>query len=370
MSIDGVDQFVFDNVPRRSRLDSAIIEYAALQRGYGVIRARRFILMLKVAGDALSFQGLNGPDVSQVARLNCNYRDLHRKLLAGHGIPVPEHAVFAGIQSTAGQRYAGELGGSVRVLPARLSGVKGVTPGVRSEAAFGRAWRRAVAAYGAKGASRPVLVEKLPAGEHHRFFVVDDDVVAVSRMVPANVVGDGTSNVKELIEQKNAVRALNPLLRDYKIVAKADSLRGLTRSGYTLRDVPGVNETVTLRYRTSLSSGIDVVDVTDQVDSRLKQLAIEAVRVMPGLCYGTVDMVVPRVTEPAASPSAGAVVTQVDDASEPLGLFPSHGERRDIAGAILDHYERAPRWKRNQEPHPVALLAGGRGYREPLHLEH
>lgn len=48
-----------------------------------------------------------------------------------------------------------------------------------------------------------VMVEEYIPGKEYRFLVMGDDVVAVLHREPANVCGDGSSTIKELIAQKN-----------------------------------------------------------------------------------------------------------------------------------------------------------------------
>ena len=48
-----------------------------------------------------------------------------------------------------------------------------------------------------------VLVEEFVAGTEYRFFILDGKCEAVVLRVAANVVGDGSSSIRELVEKKN-----------------------------------------------------------------------------------------------------------------------------------------------------------------------
>ena len=48
-----------------------------------------------------------------------------------------------------------------------------------------------------------ILIEEFISGKEFRFFVIGDEVVGILHRVPANVTGDGTKTVSELVELKN-----------------------------------------------------------------------------------------------------------------------------------------------------------------------
>ncbi|MRB24833.1 bifunctional glutamate--cysteine ligase/glutathione synthetase, partial [Bacillus thuringiensis] len=48
-----------------------------------------------------------------------------------------------------------------------------------------------------------VLIEEFINGTEYRFFVLDGKVSAVLLRIPANVIGDGSHTIEELVAQKN-----------------------------------------------------------------------------------------------------------------------------------------------------------------------
>jgi len=211
-------------------------------------------------------------------------------------------------------------------LPARAAAYRAVIRDA-SSTAWQRRWR-------------PVLVEKHFEGNDFRAFVVGDKVVSVTQRKPANVVGDGLATVGELIERKNAIRSQNVYLCDHPIPTRLDSLDLLARAGLTMSHVPAPGQTVVLRSVCNLSAGGDSIDVTDEAHPGFIDIAIRAVRAIPGVEYAGVDLITPDIT---ACPAAGNhIVSEVEHSPAMIAHFPLIGTRRDMAGAVLQHYLNHP----------------------------
>ncbi|WP_129662621.1 hypothetical protein [Phytoactinopolyspora endophytica] len=288
-STAGIEQFIADNVPRPARLTSAVLEFAAIQRGLVSRRLNRNILLVDLpSGDKIPFRGLNGPDSSEPGQQMCSWPDAMRGLLQTRGLPVAPYSTFEPTQRKRASRYAERIGTPVTITPARRAPGPGSTAAVTGSSQFRSAWRRATDAY-ERNSGGPVLVEQHVPGRRFHVLVVDDRVVAVTWVDGAEHIG-------------------MPVLS---------------------RDDP-----------TRPASG-RLVDVTERTHPRLQRLAIDAVAALPGLAYAGVDIFAPDIDDAAGQ----AVVAHVDGAPPPLAMFPTDGPARDIAGAILEHYVRSPRWK-------------------------
>lgn len=57
-----------------------------------------------------------------------------------------------------------------------------------------------------------IIIEEYVEGDEYRVYVVGNEVSAVTKKVTANVIGDGVSNVNQLIRMKNKERKKNPYL--------------------------------------------------------------------------------------------------------------------------------------------------------------
>jgi len=139
-----------------------------------------------------------------------------------------------------------------------------------------------------------ILAEKMFFGTEYRLIATRNKFLAATNRVPANVVGDGIHNIKELIDIKN-----NDLRRgdDYrksliKIKFDKDALEILKKQKLRLTSVIKKNKTVFLRNNSNLSTGGDSVDVTDIIHQDIKKIAIKTIRSIRGLAYAGIDIMV------------------------------------------------------------------------------
>src|SRR5690625_4568957 len=108
--------------------------------------------------------------------------------------------------------------------------------------------------------------------------------------IPAFVIGDGSSSVKELISRKNRERKLNPHT-SFRPIVIDDTLEGhVARQGFSLSSVPAQGEEVILRGNANLSSGGESVDRTDDLPQEILDAAVKAVGSVPGLTAAGVDL--------------------------------------------------------------------------------
>jgi len=180
-----------------------------------------------------------------------------------------------------------------------------------------------------------LLVEEHVRGTDFRYYVAGDQVIGVIRKVRAHVIGDGYSTVRELIEQKNSARKLNPYLRHAPIRMDSEVERLIDAAGLTEESVPTDEQLIYLREKSNVSAGGDSVDYTEMASTKTKQLAIDSIAALPGVSHGGVDIIV----ENPGTEEETAAVLEINAAAElGLHLFPAEGAPRDIPGALIDHY--------------------------------
>lgn len=180
-----------------------------------------------------------------------------------------------------------------------------------------------------------VIVEQHVEGKEYRLYVVDDHVVAAYNRVPANIIGDGEHTIEELIDLKNLERKKNARLNSCLIHMDTEILDFIQSAGYTLESIPRKAEQIYLRQKTNVSSGGDPIDVTETIPDSYKQIAIDAIKAVPGLLHGGVDIIV----NDNRKMDVPAVVIELNPTAQIGGaLFPLNGKSRDIPGAIIDYY--------------------------------
>jgi GNAT-family acetyltransferase (TIGR03103 family) len=148
---------------------------------------------------------------------------------------------------------------------------QGITVGVRGEeeleAAIGRARRFC----------DRVLLESCHPGEDLRIVVIGYKVVAASIRKPAQVVGDGVTPVRTLIE-KQSRRRMAATSGESRIPIDEETERCLMEEGRTLNDVLRTGETVVVRKTANLHTGGTIHDVTEDLHPALRAAAEEAAR--------------------------------------------------------------------------------------------
>ena len=137
---------------------------------------------------------------------------------------------------------------------------------------------------------RVALVQKYVQGRDYRIVVLDKEIISAYERIPLNVIGDGRSTIKQLLEKKN--RAFAASNRDTRIDFKdARMANKLKVEGLAFHSKPAGGEQVFLLDNANLSTGGDAVDVTGTIHPDFKKLAINLTRDM-GLRLCGVDLMV------------------------------------------------------------------------------
>ncbi|MHC0552921.1 acylphosphatase [Salinicoccus sp. CNSTN-B1] len=273
-----------------------------------------------------------GDLVSNEAVIIGSEKDDTKEVLKEKGVPVPlgkgfsEEATDEEIIS-----YSKTLDYPLVLKPTNASQGDGVVTNIRSDEEFLAAihYIRQELGY------QEVIVEQHVDGEEYRVYVVDDSVIAIYNRKPANVIGDGVHDINELIELKNRERRRNARLNSCLIEIDKEIPEYIQEAGYALTSIPEKGERVYLRKKTNVSTGGDPLDATDELSDEIKQIAVDALKAIPGFKHGGVDII---VNENRAQ-DVPAVVIELNPTAQIGGaLFPLRGTARDIPGAIIDYY--------------------------------
>lgn len=259
-------------------------------------------------------------------------KDDTKIVLEKAGVPVPKGKGFAP-EATDEEiiAYSKKLGYPLVLKPTNASLGNGVVTNIRSDEDFLRALHYVRRDLGYD----EVIVEQFVKGKEYRVYVVGDKVIAAYNRVPANITGDGIHTIEELIRLKNHVRKQNARLNSCLIHMDVEILDFISRAGYALESIPKKGELIYLREKTNVSGGGDPIDVTDEMPDKYKQIAIDALKAIPGFIHGGVDIIVNEDKEI----DAPAVVLELNPTAQIGGaLFPIEGKARDIPAAIIDYY--------------------------------
>ncbi|MFO0790728.1 MAG: cyanophycin synthetase [Pirellulales bacterium] len=263
-----------------------------------------------------------------VAEMIASDKHLTRQLLKTVGVPVADGRVVTDAEDA--WQAAEEIGGPVAVKPLNGNHGRGVATNLTTREQVAAAYEVAIKE------GRAVMVEQSIVGDDYRMLVVGNQLVAAARREPAQVVGDGKSTVRELVDEVNR----DPLRSDghatvlSKIKLDSTAIAVLSEQGFTIDSVVPAGVKVLIRRNANLSTGGTATDVTDQVHPDIVRRAVDAVR-MVGLDIAGVDVVCRDITRPLRE-QGGAVIEVNAGPGLRMHLRPSHGSSRPVGRAIVD----------------------------------
>jgi cyanophycin synthetase len=181
-----------------------------------------------------------------------------------------------------------------------------------------------------------VIVQNFISWSDHRVLVVGDEVIAVAKRLPASVVGDGKSTLRELVknENKNPLRIwwdhtspLSPIKLDH------ESLEYLTKNWYSDMSIPEVWKRIFLRGNANLSTGGTSIDLTDTIHPSVWSIAVLATKLV-WLEIAGVDIITSDISKPLTE--TGGVIIEIN-ATPWLRMhhYPFEGVQRNVSKAIL-----------------------------------
>ena len=256
------------------------------------------------------------------------------ELLNLAGLPGSEHQVVSTWEQTL--KAAEDYGYPVVIKPYDRDNGQGVYAGITTTEDLQHAYTEVT-----KIVPR-FLVERHFEGVGHRITIVDQNIITVTKKLPATITGDGISTVQQLIDaQQGSSRyirrpengepfiligsAVPPMTVDDEVVGM------LAQQSHTLHTVPAAGEQLQLRRRNNASAG----GVTQAIDKTTvhpdnQELCLRAARVMD-LDIAGVDLLIPDITQSWLT--TGALICEVN-------AVPQVGYNHGIT-QIVDHIFQA-----------------------------
>lgn len=253
-------------------------------------------------------------------------KDLTRTFLKQAGVPVPEGRTVGG----AGEAWeaAQDIGLPIVVKPTDANHGRGVFIDLTTQEQVADAYQQAL------NEGSCVMVEKFIPGVDHRLLVVGSEMIAASRGDPAIVVGDGQSNIVQLIEdQLNSDPRRGELETcpwDKIDTVKWDPviLADLQNQGHPPESVPHDGERVMVARFANWA-----IDITDDVHPTVRDHVIIAAKVA-GLDICGVDVVCEDISKPLEE-QGGAIVEINASPGLLMHLRPAVGKVRPVGEAIV-----------------------------------
>ncbi len=304
-----VDAAVQRNIPYRRMTEGSMVQF-----GWGSKQKR--------------IQAAETSDTSAIAEAIAQDKELTKNLLAAAGVSVPIGEVVTNADDA--WRAAQRIGGPVVLKPKDGNQGKGVVANIHTEEKA-RAGFAVTQAFG-----RETIVERYLPGADYRLLVVGNRLSAAARREPAQVVGDGTHTVAELveIENKNPLRGDGHATALTKIQFDDVALAHLASSGLSPQYVPKTGERVLLRNNANLSTGGTATDVTDDVHPDVAASAVAAAQ-MIGLDIAGVDILCEAIYKPLEQQGGGIVEVNAAPGLR-MHLNPSYGKSRPVGEDIIN----------------------------------
>jgi len=305
-----------------------VILEAALKRGIKVeIISKRFhLLKLTYNGKSLFVKGTSFSVNSQPACSIANNKFLTKRVLRSHNIPVPKSWLVR-TPSEARKIILKKNPFPCVLKPTRGAHGNKVFANIESLEEFDEVLPLVFTRAGKKN----VLIEEFIKGRDYRLLVVGDRVSAVMERIPAHVVGDGASNIRQLIKKFNQ----NPLVgKKYekplcRIKLNGEVKRNLKKQKKKLTHVPQEGEKVFLRQNANISTGGIGKDVSDEVSHELKEVAVKAAKAI-GMVIAGVDIIYDELLKQP-------YVLELNDCPGiDIHHYPSIGKSREVATDIIE----------------------------------
>ena len=261
---------------------------------------------------------------SAIAESIASDKQLTRSLLQACGVPVPRGRLAD--CATDAWDAANECGLPVVVKPRDGNHGRGVFTELADQGDIERAYEAALK----EGSG--VIVEQFIRGNEHRLLVVGDRLVAAAAGHPVWVVGDGKSNLRELIALQIDSDPRRGIGEDFplnRIELDAVALLDLDRQGVTPESVPEEGRRVLVQR-----NGNVAFDVTDSVHPEVAATAVLAVRVV-GLDVAGLDLVAQDISRPLDE-QGGAIVEVNAGPGLLMHLKPAEGTPRPVGEAIVE----------------------------------
>ncbi|NED97147.1 ATP-grasp domain-containing protein [Phytoactinopolyspora alkaliphila] len=310
-------------------LDAAMLRSAADRRGLESIRISPQTQIIRHGDLAVGFFQNMSSRLTGLDRIVTNNKLITKRILVDQGLPVARGEVVDCLDGAL--ESFRRVGAPAVVKPINGSGGRGVTVDIRDDAELKPAAEEAFAM------ARRVLVEEMVAGIDLRIMTIAGRAVAAMLRVPANVVGDGTSSIRQLIERKNEVRAGNAYLRHCPIQINPFTEHHLELRGMTPDSVPEAGQRVFLHFKANLSSGGDSYELVDVVHPGILRLAERAAACLPSAYHAGIDILLERFDAPPEEQRC--IVCEVNLNNEmPIHIFPLFGEPVDTGDEAVEGY--------------------------------
>ncbi|MFB6226588.1 MAG: hypothetical protein ABEJ02_04520 [Candidatus Paceibacteria bacterium] len=248
-----------------------------------------------------------------------------KRFLNKHDFSAPKGDSCFNFQQA--KKVVGEIGFPVVTKPAQGSLSVHISLNIDSEKKLKQGFKIA------KQYKPEVMVEEFIPGDLYRATTIEQQEVFVCQKEPANVVGDGSSTIAELIKQKNSdplrgeAKQKNTTLHQIPI---NDLLKkNLKQKNLNLESIPKSEEKIYLHNKVILSQGCDIINKTKQAHPEVKSMFLNLSQKLQTNLVGF-DFICSDISK-APNQQEFAIIEANSLPYIDMHAFPSHGEAEPIA---------------------------------------
>lgn len=180
-----------------------------------------------------------------------------------------------------------------------------------------------------------IVVQEMLSGDDHRILIIGHKVKAVTKRIPAFIIGNGQKNIKELVEIENK----HPMRSDgdhtsplSQIIINEETNRLLQSINMNINSIPNKDDRIYLKQTANISTGGIGIDCTDKVNLETITLAENLSELLEMNILG-IDIITNDISQPLNNDSG------LIEANSCPGLrmhhFPYKGKSRNVAKEIL-----------------------------------
>ncbi len=269
---------------------TVVIAREALTNGIDVdvLEEKKCILKLKKGNkeDIIVQATRTSKDVSTLQYV-VNNKDVAKKILSNNGISTP-NGIIVNKADNIDKIIAEYENKAIVVKPQSTNCGVGIT--IFDKFASEEKLRKAIEY--AFTFDNNILIEEYVKGKEYRFLVINNKCIAVTWRRNASVVGDGKTNIRDLIANKN--NELWHQVMEAQIKNDNELKSYLQKNNISLEDIPEKGERVTLRGNSNISTGGENIDMTDIMPTYFKEIAEKASKCFNAKICG-VDIVIDNI---------------------------------------------------------------------------
>ncbi len=280
-------------------------------------------------GKSHLFRNIATPLNTYVGAQIADNKYVTNSILHDAGIPVPLSLRISKKAFEKGSFDASELRFPVVVKP--LSGTvkgNGVITNIKTHKQMMKYLKSSFRKYS------KMLVEEFHSGMNdYRVTVVNNKVVGVMLRVPAYVIGDGHSSIRDLMKEKNEIRKQSTDVKMGPIIVNVELKNALKHQKLSLRSTPKKGKHIQLQNVCNFGAGGEVNEMNNKIHKDNAAIAIKAAKALD-LGLAGLDFLCKDISKPMKK--TGGVILEINQHPD-IGMhhFPTQGKSTDVARAIL-----------------------------------